>query len=77
MSFIVCLQRFNCNENYITQVDNAWIQGDVEGAYSYSRRAKYWNIAAIVTGLILGVTLGVVVGVARGLALTTFNRVTF
>ena len=64
-------------DSTITQVDNAWSQGDAEGAYSYSRRAKYWNIAAIVTGLILGVTLGVVVGVVRGLALATFNRVTF
>ena len=72
----------NCNENYITQVDSAWSQGDAEGAYSYSRRARCWNIAAIVTGLILGVTAGVVVGVVQGLALTsgttrTFSRVTF
>ena len=64
---ISCMPSFSCNENLITQVDNASSQGDMEGAYSYSCRAKYWKIAGIVAGLLLVLITGVVVGVVFAL----------
>lgn len=48
------------------QVDHSWSVGDHDGARRNSRIAFYWNIAAIVGGIVVGVISGIGVGIYFG-----------
>lgn len=40
---------------FAAKVDNSWNAGDFFGAEDFSRKAKRWGIAAVITGLVGGI----------------------